>query len=84
MISTHGIPSDLLDRILIVTTKPYKMDEIMAIVKIRAEAEAVRLEDAALTLLGEIGSRASLRYVVQLLTPAKLLAEVYGRDTVSV
>uniref|UniRef100_A0A915BYT3 Pontin n=1 Tax=Parascaris univalens TaxID=6257 RepID=A0A915BYT3_PARUN len=83
VVSTHGIPSDLLDRILIVTTKPYKMDEIIAIIKIRAEAEAVRLEDAALTLLGEIGSRASLRYVVQLLTPAKLLAEVYGRDTVS-
>lgn len=83
VMSTHGIPAELLDRILIVTTKPYKQDEILAITKIRADAEAVSVDDSALTLLSEIGSRASLRYVVQLLTPAKLLAQANGRDVVT-
>ncbi|VDN53465.1 unnamed protein product [Dracunculus medinensis] len=81
--STHGIPSDLLDRILIITTKPYKFDEILAIARIRAEAEAVQIDEEALNFLGEIGVKTSLRYVTQLLTPAKLLAQVNGRDFVS-
>jgi DNA helicase TIP49 (TBP-interacting protein) len=33
--SPHGIPIDLLDRLLIVTTKPYEIDEIKQILKIR-------------------------------------------------
>ena len=33
--SPHGIPIDLLDRLLIITTKPYELDEIKQILKIR-------------------------------------------------
>ena len=33
--SPHGIPIDLLDRLLIITTKPYEIDEIKQILKIR-------------------------------------------------
>jgi RuvB-like protein 2 len=33
--SPHGIPIDLLDRVLIITTKPYEIDEIKQILKIR-------------------------------------------------
>lgn len=84
MVSPHGIPSDLLDRILIIVTKPYKIEEILAIVMIRAEAEGVKLDDEAITHLGKLGTGASLRYVVQLLTPAKLLAQASGRDIVMV
>ncbi len=35
--SPHGIPIDLLDRLLIITTKPYEIDEIKQILKIRYE-----------------------------------------------
>lgn len=84
MISPHGIPSDLLDRILIIITKPYKIEEIMSIVKIRADAESVKLDDDALAHLSNLGVDTSLRYVVQLLTPAKLLAQTNGRDVVTV
>ncbi|VDO36532.1 unnamed protein product [Brugia timori] len=83
MVSPHGIPLDLLDRILIIVTKPYKIDEILAIVKIRAEAEGVKLDEDALTYLSSLGAETSLRYVVQLLTPAKLLAQVNSRDNVT-
>ena len=35
IISPHGLPVDLLDRVLIVSTKPYSEDDIEEIVKIR-------------------------------------------------
>lgn len=40
--------------------------------------------DGALERLSDIGTKASLRYVVQLLTPANLLAQVAGREAISV
>ncbi|VDK56955.1 unnamed protein product [Gongylonema pulchrum] len=83
MVSPHGIPSDLLDRILIIVTKPYKTEEILEIVMVRAEAEGVKLDEQAIAYLSKLGTDTSLRYVVQLLTPAKLLAQVNGRDTVT-
>lgn len=33
--SPHGLPVDLLDRVLIVSTSPYAEDEITQIIKIR-------------------------------------------------
>ena len=33
--SPHGLPVDLLDRVLIVSTKPYADDEIRQIIQIR-------------------------------------------------
>jgi RuvB-like protein 1 (pontin 52) len=72
--SPHGMPVDLLDRILIVRTSPYTLHEMVHIISIRAHTEGVRLSEDALSLLGEIGARASLRYAIQLLTPASILA----------
>lgn len=36
MVSPHGIPVDLLDRLLIIKTTTYSLDELMKIVAIRA------------------------------------------------
>jgi RuvB-like protein 1 (pontin 52) len=36
----------------------------------------------ALAALGAVGAKGSLRYAVQMLTPARILAETYGRDKV--
>ncbi|KAI9908409.1 hypothetical protein PsorP6_004200 [Peronosclerospora sorghi] len=82
--SPHGVPLDLLDRMLIIRTMPYSVEEMVQIIKIRAEAEGIKLEDAATLRLGEIGSQTSLRYSVQLLTPSRILAETQGRTEVSV
>jgi RuvB-like protein 2 len=35
--SPHGLPVDLLDRVLIVSTKPYSEEDIEAIINIRSE-----------------------------------------------
>jgi len=36
MISPHGVPIDLLDRLLIIRTTPYNLADIIKIVAIRA------------------------------------------------
>ncbi|GMF37561.1 unnamed protein product [Phytophthora fragariaefolia] len=82
--SPHGVPLDLLDRMLIIRTMPYSVEEMVQIIKIRAEAESIKLTEDATVRLGEIGSQTSLRYSVQLLTPSRILAETQGRSEVSV
>ena len=79
----HGIPIDLLDRLLIVATHPYSTHEMTQILRIRAKTERLTITEDALKLLGEIGSRTSLRYAVQLLTPAWILAETMGRTEIT-
>lgn len=82
--SPHGIPLDLLDRLLIIPTRPYKPEEIREIIKIRAEEENIKLSDEALEELVRIGAETSLRYAVQLMEPARIIASVNGREQVSV
>lgn len=72
--SAHGMPLDLLDRLLIISTRPYTRDEILEILKIRAKAEKVTVAPEALEHLADIGGRTSLRYAVQLLAPASEVA----------
>lgn len=82
MKSPHGIPVDLLDRLLIIKTVSYNLEQIISILSIRASTEGIDLEEEALAELGKIGAKTSLRYVVQLLTPSKILADSQGRTTV--
>jgi len=81
--SPHGIPVDLLDRLLIIRTLPYKTPEIKQILAIRADTEELKVEEKALDILSKVGERASLRYAVQLLTPSKVLAQTTGKDTIT-
>jgi RuvB-like protein 1 (pontin 52) len=83
VVSPHGVPVDLLDRMLILRTMPYSLEEIIQIMSIRAETESLQIDDEALASLGEIGIRTSLRYAVQMLTPSRILAETNGRDAIN-
>jgi RuvB-like protein 1 (pontin 52) len=82
VLAPHGIPVDLLDRMLIVRTMPYNKEEMERIISIRAGVENIELEEEALELMGDIGARTSLRYAVQMLTPARILGETVGRTKV--
>ena len=82
VLSPHGVPVDLLDRMLIIRTMPYSTEEMVQILSIRAATESIKLNEEALANLGEIGSRTTLRYAVQMLTPAKILAATQGRDVI--
>mmetsp|Transcript_14429 Transcript_14429/g.25563 ORF Transcript_14429/g.25563 Transcript_14429/m.25563 type:complete len:456 (-) Transcript_14429:226-1593(-) len=83
IISPHGIPVDLLDRLVIIKTNQYSVEEITQVLSIRAQTEGLKIEEDALVAMGEIGASTSLRYVVQLLTPANILATTSGREEIS-
>merc|ERR1711988_1550428 len=71
--SPHGLPVDLLDRLLIVTTEPYSTEDIKKILQIRCEEEDVEMTDDALSLLTRIGQDTTLRYSIHMITAAHLV-----------
>merc|ERR1712057_22612 len=79
----HGIPVDLLDRVMIIRTMPYTLEETYQILSIRAKTEGIECEDEALAYAAQVGLDASLRYAVQLLTPACVMAKTGGRNNIS-
>ena len=79
----HGVPPDLLARLLIVPTHPYNPKEISAIVRTRAKTEGVAIAEPALEKVASIGSQVSLRYALQLLAPASILARIKVGGTAS-
>merc|ERR1712099_200301 len=78
IISPHGMPVDLLDRLVIIRTMPYTVEDIVEVVNIRAQTEQLSIDEDALVLMGGIGANTSLRYVVQLLTPSFILSKTSG------
>merc|ERR1712167_216279 len=71
--SPHGLPVDLLDRLLIITTEPYNADDIKKILQIRCEEEDVEMTDDALSLLTRIGQDTTLRYAIHMITASHLV-----------
>lgn len=64
VVAPHGVPLDLLDRLVIIRTLPYSLEEIIQIVSIRASIEGITISDEALAALGEVGTNTSLRFLV--------------------
>jgi len=73
--SPHGIPLDLLDRLMIISTEPYTHDEVRKILSVRCEEEDVEMADDALELLARIGMETSLRYSIHMIITSSLAAE---------
>ncbi|KAJ7723430.1 DNA helicase [Mycena metata] len=74
IVSPHGIPVDLLDRCMIVKTDGYTREQVGKVVQLRANVEGLRL--------GPGRARPDLRYALQLLTPASILAALAGRTQI--
>jgi len=74
-LSPHGLPIDLLDRSLIISTKPYSDKELSQILDIRCQEEDVELTESAMKLLSKIAKECSLRYGIHLITTANLVAQ---------
>ncbi|CDF32856.1 unnamed protein product [Chondrus crispus] len=68
--SPHGIPLDLLDRLLI-TTKPFNENDIRKILQLRSED--VEIMENGLNLLTRIDLDTSLRYAMYLITSSGLV-----------
>ena len=82
MSAPHGVPVDLLDRLVIIRTLPYAAEEMVKILAVRAAVEGLRVDEESLARLGEIGDATSLRHAVQLLTPAAVMAKTNGREEI--
>ncbi|OLL22389.1 RuvB-like helicase 2 [Neolecta irregularis DAH-3] len=80
--SPHGLPIDLLDRLLIISTSTYSPDEIREILKIRSQEEDVTLTSETVETLTKIGQETSLRYAIHLITIANLIALKRSSQTV--
>ncbi|KAG5357560.1 RuvB-like helicase 2 [Yarrowia sp. C11] len=73
--SPHGLPADLLDRVIIIPTSPYSADEVKQILQIRANEEEVELSPEALEILTSIGADTSLRYGSNLISVSHMLSQ---------
>jgi RuvB-like protein 2 len=82
--SPHGIPIDLLDRLIIIHTTEYSEAELKTILKIRCEEEDCEIEDNGLTVLTKIAGDASLRYAIQLISIANLICRKRKGNEVAV
>jgi len=72
--SPHGLPVDLLDRVLIVTTKPYLEEDIAQIIQIRCQEEDVVLTKDAASVLTQMALETTLRYALNLISCAQVVA----------
>ncbi|KAK9318124.1 TIP49 C-terminus-domain-containing protein [Lipomyces starkeyi] len=70
--SPHGLPADLLDRVIIISTSPYSPKEIREILHIRAQEEEIELIET------------SLRYAANLIAVAHLVAAKRKANVVDV
>jgi len=84
IIAPHGIPVDLLDRCLIVKTDGYNTAQIAKVLQLRANIEGLKLGPGVLDRLAAEGDKSSLRYALQLLTPASILSTLGGRTQIEV
>jgi len=82
--SPHGLPVDLLDRVLIVSTKPYTNDELEQIIKIRCQEEDVTLAPEALAILTTMSVQTTLRYALNLISCAHVVARKRKVEAVEV
>jgi RuvB-like protein 2 len=82
--SAHGLPVDLLDRVIIISTGLYSSEEIRQILSIRAQEEEVDVSGDALAILTKIGEQTSLRYASNLIAVSHQLAVKRKSATVEV
>ena len=75
--------SVLVDRYFeIVSARPV-MRDIWSGMQADKQLLGLQIDESAIAALAEIGSRTTLRYVGQLLTPARVLAVTNGKDIIS-
>lgn len=82
--SPFAMPTDLLDRLLIIHTERFTAEEVESILQVRLEEEGVEIEPQALQFLARVGQDTSLRYAIQLITTANLVAQRRKAGVVSV
>ena len=78
-ISSHGIPTDFLDRFLIIQTNSYSYKEIKEILCIRAKQEMLYIGTQACELLIKIATECGIRYSIYIISTINLIS--YSKST---
>ncbi|VDD75454.1 unnamed protein product [Mesocestoides corti] len=89
IISPHGLPLDLLDRVMIIRTLPYSFDETLAILRIRPMNLASNV--GKIQFAADFQESVKVSYVtsftprfgIQLLTPASRLAQLAESEEIT-
>jgi len=81
--AAHGIPPDLLDRMMIIRTFPYNQEELGQILKLRLQIEKIQMDLNAVKYMSKLGTQTSLRYILQLLSPCNTIAQTNGRSVIT-
>lgn len=79
----HGIPTDFLDRLLIIATESYSKEDLLEILKIRAIELDVLVDSDAFDLLTINGYESSLRYSMQLLLTSHFISQRMNNSKVT-
>lgn len=82
-VSPHGIPFDMLQRLLIIPTGLYEQEELQAILQIRLEEEDVQFDEEALDYLVTLAESISLRYAMQLIALSSSISRRKKEEIVS-
>ncbi|KAL4068902.1 TIP49 C-terminus-domain-containing protein [Scleroderma yunnanense] len=82
--SPHGLPVDLLDRVLIVSTRSYSEEDMQQIIQIRCEEEDVTLTPDALNVLTSMAGSTTLRYALNLISCAHMISRKRKAENVDV
>lgn len=81
--SPHGIPFDMLQRLLIIPTGLYSREELEQILNIRLTEEDVQFDDQALDFLVVLAEEISLRYAMQLIALSSSISRRRKEEVVS-
>lgn len=79
----HGLPADLLDRLLVVPTFEHGASDLKRILRSRCDEEGVMVVEEALELLVKVGGEASPRYAMSLIAASATLSELRGGKEVT-
>eukprot|EP00834_Sanchytrium_tribonematis_P007362 NODE_654_length_4980_cov_0.656833.p2 type:complete len:434 gc:universal NODE_654_length_4980_cov_0.656833:700-2001(+) len=62
---SHGVPSDMLDRLLIIKTNPFNIVEMKEIIACKSIEDDLKWTDAELDELSQLGMKYGIRYALQ-------------------
>ncbi|PBK76396.1 TIP49-domain-containing protein [Armillaria solidipes] len=82
--SPYGLPVDLLDRVLIVSTKPYGEEDIEQTIQLRCQEEDATLTADATSVLTSTAMQTTLRYSLNLISCAQMLVRKRKAEQVGV
>ncbi|AFP65429.1 ruvb-like protein 2 (nucleomorph) [Chroomonas mesostigmatica CCMP1168] len=74
ILSHHGLPVDLLDRFLVISSHPNSFLEIKEILNLHSKEEMLILEEVALFFLAKIGIECGISYSIYLLSTLSLVS----------